>query len=193
MQMAKVLVIEYTSESMMLETILLKDNFHVETLFPQAIDIVAISKHIKPDVILINSRKVTDSITQFVLDINQTYARPIILFSDDPDTQSVNKVIKAGVSAYIVSGRESERIKTIIDIAIARFTEHQHLKNELKKIKSKLEDRKIIDRAKGILIKTRNFSEDEAYHTLRKLAMNRHISLGEMAKNVIAMAELFDH
>ena len=83
---------------------------------------------------------------------------PIIVFSDVTNTIAINKVIKAGVSAYIVNGIDSQRIKPIIDIAIARFSEQKSLKDELEKTKSKLEERKLIDRAKGILIKTRGFS-----------------------------------
>lgn len=85
---------------------------------------------------------------------------------------------------------ESKRVKSIIDIAIARFKEQQLLRDELKKTKSQLEERKLIDRAKGILIKSKGFTEDEAYHALRKLAMERNVAIGEMAKNVIAMADL---
>ena len=186
----KILVIEYLSESKDLEMMLHKLNFQAVTLRSDSLDINKITNEIMPQIIVINSEKVTHPIIEFVQQLNQTYARPIILFSEDPDTQSVNKVIKAGISAYIVSGLESKRIKSIIDIAAARFKEQQQLKTELKKTRSKLEERKLIDRAKGILIKTRGFSEDEAYHTLRKLAMERNIALGEMAKNVIAMAEL---
>ncbi len=185
-----VLVIEYLDSDKTLETIVRKQNIQVVAISPENLDTQFIASTLKPDVMLINCRKVTDLMLQFVAEINELYARPIILFSDDPDTQSVNKVIKSGISAYIVSGLESNRIKSIIDIAIARFTEQQSLKNELEKTKSKLEERKLVDRAKGILIKTRNFSEDEAYHTLRKLAMDRNIAIGEMAKNVIAMSEL---
>jgi len=192
MDITNVLVIEYIPGDKILENILLSQNMQVVSLLPEVLDISTITKDIKPDVILINCRKVTDSMMQLILNINQAYPRPIILFSDDPDTQSVNKVIKSGVSAYIVSGLESNRIKSIIDIARARFNEQQSMKNELEKTKSKLEERKLVDRAKGLLIKTRGFSEDEAYHTLRKLAMDRNIAIGEMAKNVIAMAELLN-
>jgi response regulator NasT len=99
-------------------------------------------------------------------------------------------VIQAGVSAYIVDGFEPKRIKSIVDIAIARFQQQQALKDELQKTKNQLEDRKLVDRAKAILIKSQGYNEDQAYHALRKLAMDRKLSLGEMAKNVIAMADL---
>lgn len=193
MNPAKVLVIECSSEQKELEAILLSQNFQVITLQQEKLSLGYIAEEIKPDVILINSVKVANSILQLITGINQVYECPIILFSDDPDTDSVNKVIKAGISAYIVSGLESKRIKSIIDIGMARFQLQQGLKKELIKTKAQLEDRKLTDRAKGILIKTRGFTEDEAYHTLRKLAMDRNISIGEMAKNVIAMAELLDH
>jgi response regulator NasT len=112
------------------------------------------------------------------------------MFAEDQQTDTINKVIKAGVSAYIVDGLEPKRLKAIIEIAIARFHEQQALKDELKKTKTQLEDRKLVDRAKAVLIKSQGYSEDEAYHALRKLAMDRKVSIGEMAKNVIAMAEL---
>ncbi len=193
MNSKKVLVIEYNSEYKVLEKILLAQDYQVFTFLPEALHFESIANEIKPDVILINSEKVTDTIMQLISKINQLYETPIVLFSDDPDTDSVNKVIKAGISAYIVNGVESKRINSIIDIGIARFKQQHQLKKELEKTKAKLEDRKLTDRAKGILISSRGYTEDEAYHTLRKLAMDRNISLGEMAKNVIAMAELLDH
>ncbi len=193
MNSIKVLVIEYSSNDQLLKQILLDHNYQVLTFLSEDLKLKSISNKIKPDVILINSEKVTAEIMLLIADINQIYQSPIILFSDDPDTESVEKVINAGISAYIVSGMESKRIKSIIDIGIARFKQQQQLKIELEKTKAKLEDRKLTDRAKGILISSRGYTEDEAYHTLRKLAMDRNISLGEMAKNVIAMAELLDH
>ena len=114
-------VIEYIVGDKELEHILQKLNIPVVSILPSEIDIDVIAYQIKPDIILINTRKVNTKIVTFILDINQVYERPIILFSDDPDIQSVNKVIKSGVSAYIVSGLESKRIKSIIDIAVARF------------------------------------------------------------------------
>ena len=193
MSFYKILVIEYISENNELEKVLQNQGFQACTFYSESLDIKQITNEIKPQIIIINSEKVTDTIIEFIQKLNLVYARPMILFSEDSDTQSVNKVIKAGISAFIVSGLESKRIKSIIDIAAARFKEQQQLKTELKKTKSKLEERKLVDRAKGILIKTRSFSEDEAYHTLRKLAMDRNIALGEMAKNVISMAELLEN
>lgn len=123
-------------------------------------------------------------------EINQHHSIPVVMFAEDQQTETINKVIKAGVSAYIVDGLEPKRLKAIVDIAIVRFNEQQALKDELKKTKTQLEDRKLVDRAKAVLIKSQGYSEDDAYHALRKLAMDRKVSIGEMAKNVIAMADL---
>lgn len=190
MTLLNVLLVEQTPDNNDLEEILIHQEIQYLSIALQSVDIKQISATIKPNVVLFNIRQPTDAVLQMISEINKIYAVPIILFSDEADTKDINKVIKAGVSAYIVNGLESKRIKTIIDIAIARFNEHKQLKDELEKTKSKLEERKLIERAKSILIKTRGFSEDQSYHTLRKLAMDRNMPIAEMAKNVISMAEL---
>jgi len=156
----------------------------------QSLNISQVVLSLLPDIIVLCLYTPTKEILGAILDINQSYSVPVIMFAEDQDTETINQVIKAGVSAYIVNGLESKRVKSIIDIAIARFKEQQLLRDELKKTKSQLEERKLIDRAKGILIKSQGFTEDEAYHALRKLAMERNVAIGEMAKNVIAMADL---
>jgi len=190
MNALNVLVIEQTPDNNELEEILLNNKIRTISMPLQALDLMHISNTIKPNVILLNISQPAKNALHFISEINKVYSVPIILFSDETNIETVNTVIKAGVSAYIVDGIESRRIKSIINIAIARFDEQMLLKDELEKTKSKLEERKLLDRAKGILMKTRGFSEDEAYHTLRKLAMDRHIPIAEMAKNIISMAEI---
>jgi len=190
MNALNVLVIEQKPNSKELEKILINQGINTVTMAIQELDISQLIDTIRPIIILFNASELTDMVLQVIVKINEDYAVPIILFSDADDTKAINKVIKTGVSAYIVNGIESKRVKSIIHIAIARFNEQKKLKDELTQTKLKLEERKLIDRAKGILIKTRGFSEDESYHTLRKLAMDRNIVISEMAKNVISMAEL---
>ena len=148
-------------------------------------------KTITPDVIIFNLDTPSKKVLADLEALNYQAPLPVIMFASDGNIDTINQAIKAEVSAFIVDGLEPQRINNIINIAIARFKHQQFLKNALEEARAKLEDRKQIDRAKAILIKTQNFSEDEAYHTLRKLAMDRKITLGEMAKNVIAMSELF--
>ena len=190
MNALNVLVIEQIPNDKELEKILINQGINTVTMAIQGLDISQLIETIRPTIILFNASELTDMVLQTIIEINEVYAVPIILFSDADDAKAINKVIKTGVSAYIVNGIESKRVKSIIHIAIARFNEQKKLKDELTQTKLKLEERKLIDRAKGILIKTRGFSEDESYHTLRKLAMDRNIAISEMAKNVISMAEL---
>lgn len=143
----------------------------------------------KPGLVAFNVKSPKANLAD-IQNLIQKFAIPVIIFATDDNLETINQVVKAGVSAYVVDGLENHRLNSIINIALARFKEQQELKEELEKTKSKLEERKLIDRAKGILIKTRGFSEDDAYHTLRKLAMDRNISIAEMSKNVISMAEL---
>ncbi|WP_150048220.1 MULTISPECIES: ANTAR domain-containing response regulator [Methylomonas] len=186
----KVLVVDEFESDLMLEKCLQQHGYQVATLKLQSLNLPEVIKALQPDAVVLNLYSPDDLILKMVLDINQLYAVPVIMFAEDQQTETINKVIKAGVSAYIVDGLEPKRIKAIIDVAIARFREQQALKEELQKAKTQLEERKFIDRAKAILIKSQNYTEDQAYHALRKLAMDRKISMGEMAKNVIAMAEL---
>jgi response regulator NasT len=187
----KVLIIEEFDNERLLEKSLRQHGYEAATLRLQALNLPEVIGGLQPDVAVLNLYSPGDKVLEMVLDINQNHSIPVVMFAEDQQTDTINKVIKAGVSAYIVDGLEPKRIKSIVEIAIARFKEQQALKEELKKTKIQLEDRKHIDRAKAILIKSQGYSEDEAYRALRKLAMDRKISLGDMAKNVIAMAELF--
>jgi response regulator NasT len=191
MKKPKILIIEEFDNERLLEKSLRQHGYEAATLRLQALNLLEVISSLQPDVAVLNLYSPGETVLKMVLDINQHHSIPVVMFAEDQQTDTINKVIKAGVSAYIVDGLEPKRIKSIVEIAIARFKEQQALKEELKKTKTQLEDRKHIDRAKAILIKSQGYSEDEAYHALRKLAMDRKVSLGEMAKNVVAMAELF--
>jgi two-component system, response regulator / RNA-binding antiterminator len=189
MNMLKVLLIESDLNNTLLENSLKDfDLKFLKTLYNATF--LALTKEIKPDVIIINIDFPSEKMLADLLTLNHQSALPVIIFSQDGNIDTINQVIKANVAAYIVDGFEHQRLMSIMQVAMARFKQQQLLKSALEDACAKLEDRKQIDRAKAILIKTQKFSEDEAYHTLRKLAMDRNITLGEMAKNVIAMAEL---
>jgi response regulator NasT len=190
MNMLNVLLIENSLNNTLLENSLNGDGFKcLKTLYSPVF--LALIKEVTPDIIIFNLDTPSKKLLADLQTLNQQSALPVIMFAGDDNIDTINQVIKAEVSAYIVNGLEVSRLKSIINVAVARFKHQQSLNNALEEARAKLEDRKQIDRAKAILIKTQNFSEDEAYHTLRKLAMDRNITLGEMAKNVIAMSELF--
>ena len=187
----KVLVIDEFDTDQLIESSLRQYGYEIATLKLHALHLVEVVKTLKPDVVILNLYTPDENVLTMIRDINAQHSVPVVMFAEDQQTETINQVIKAGVSAYIVDGLEPKRLKAIIDIAIARFKDQQALKDELKKTKTQLEDRKLVDRAKAILIKSQGYTEDQAYHALRKLAMERTVTLGEMAKNVIAMVELF--
>jgi response regulator NasT len=96
----------------------------------------------------------------------------------------------AGVSAYIVAGLQTERIKPVLDVAIARFKQEEKLRAELADTRTKLADRKVMERAKGLLMKRHHLSEDEAYQKLRHLAMNKNLKLSEVAQRILDVEDL---
>lgn len=190
MKTLKVLLVQGENPDRLLEKDLSDNNYALVGKTRDSINFQLSAGENSPDIVIFDIRTPTPQILKKIREINQLNSMPVIIFAVDNDTNTINKVIKSGASAYIVDGLVTGRIKTIIEIALARFQEQQKLKNELKKTKTQLEQRKLIDRAKGILIQSRNINEDEAYHMLRKLAMERSLPIGEMAKNVISMAEL---
>lgn len=154
-------------------------------------NIPTLLKELKPDIVILNVSVITEATLLDLQKLTAHKAIPAIIFTDSATNELIDLAIKAGISELIINNLRPALLDPIIKIAVTRFKHQQALKIALEEALEKLENRKLTDRAKAILIKTQNFSEDEAYHTLRKLAMDRKITLGEMAKNVIAMSELF--
>ena len=144
----------------------------------------------RPDIIIIDTDSPSHEMLAHLLTINQEQARPILIFSSDGGSESIRQAVRAGVSAYVVDGLAARRIKGIVEVAVARFDENRKLVDELAQANLKLSERKLVDRAKGILMKSRGISEDEAYHALRRLAMTRTKRIGEIARLVIDMEDL---
>jgi two-component system, response regulator / RNA-binding antiterminator len=146
---------------------------------------------IDPDVILIDLENPSRDELEQMFQVSRAVKRPIAMFVDQSDTASIQASVDAGVSAYIVGNLQKERIKTILDLCISRFNAFARLQDELDRAKNALEERKVIDRAKGILMKAKNISEDAAYALLRKTAMNENKKIADVAQSVITAAELF--
>ena len=146
---------------------------------------------VDPDVILIDLENPSRDVLEQMFQVSRVVKRPIAMFVDQSDTASIQASVDAGVSAYIVDGLKKERIKSILDLCISRFNAFSRLQNELEQTKSALEERKVIDRAKGILMKAKNLTEENAYALLRKTAMNENRKIAEVAQSVVTAAELF--
>ena len=145
---------------------------------------------IAPDMIIIDRDSPDRDTLEHVCSVTRDAPRPIVLFTHDNDRVSIQAAVKAGVSAYVVGGVNTDRISSIMDVALAQFLEFQQLRRERDVARNSLSERKLIERAKGIVGKQRGVGEDEAYALLRKLARDRNQRIGQVAENVIALAEL---
>lgn len=162
----------------------------VAAVLPSAWDLAAQVETIKPDVILIETASPSRDTLEHLSAMNRDAPRPVVIFAQEGEAGVIRAAMRAGVSAYVVDGLDPGRIKPVIEVALARFDEYQALRRELDDTSRKLSERKLIDRAKGILMRTRAMGEEEAYHALRKLAMERGITVADVSRNVIDMAQL---
>ena len=159
---------------------------HIRDMANLLVRIVAVD----PDVILIDLENPSRDTLEQMFQVSRLARRPIAMFVDKSDSATVQAAIDAGVSAYVVDGLRKERVKSILDVTISRFHAFDRLQSELQQAKSALEDRKIIDQAKAILMKQSGGSEDEAYVLLRRTAMNQNRKIAELARSLVAAAAL---
>lgn len=117
---------------------------------------------------------------------------PVVMFAEKDTPSIIQKAVKAGISAFIVDDIQPQRLNSIVNVAMARFNETQNLRLELQQTKSKLAERKILERAKGMLMQQKGISEEEAYGCLRKISMDRGLPLAKVAENIIDVLQLFD-
>lgn len=145
---------------------------------------------IEPDVIVIDLENPNRDMLENMFQLSRAVKRPIAMFVDRSDTASIEAAVEAGVSAYVVDGLKKERVKPILDMAISRFNAFSRMARELEDARTELESRKLVDRAKGILMKSRGLSEQDAYALLRKTAMNQNRKIGDVAQSLITAAGL---
>ncbi|MET0631712.1 MAG: ANTAR domain-containing protein [Xanthobacteraceae bacterium] len=143
-----------------------------------------------PDVILIDLENPSRDVLEQMFQVSRAVRRPVAMFVDQSDSASIEAAVDAGVSAYIVGGLRKERIKNILDLCISRFNAFARLQDELERTRTALDERKAIDRAKGILMRARNLTEQDAYALLRRTAMNENKKIADVAQSVITAAEL---
>ena len=145
---------------------------------------------VDPDVILIDLENPSRDVLEQMFQVSRVVKRPVAMFVDQSDSASIRAAVDAGVSAYVVDGLKKERVKHILDMCISRFNAFTRLQDELDRAKSALAERKVIDRAKGILMKARNITEEEAYALMRRTAMNENKKIVDIAQSVVTAAEL---
>ncbi len=149
-------------------------------------------EELQPDVIVIDTESPSRDVLEHLVVMSQHTPRPVVMFATDGAPEVIRQAVRAGVSAYVVDGLDAARVKAVIDVAVARFEDFQRLREELAEANLKLSERKLVERAKGILMKTRGLDEESAYSLLRKAAMNKKLRLGEIAQQLIDAAELLN-
>lgn len=169
---------------------LLENGYNIVAVLPADTFLHERLAQLQPDMIIIDAESESRDSLEHVVMATRDERRPIVLFTNDNDTSNVRAAVAAGVSAYIVAGLSPERIRPILDVAMARFEHEQGLRQELATAKNELKDRKVIDRAKGLLMQRQGLSEKMAYDKLRKAAMDKGLRLGEVAQRMLDAADL---
>jgi response regulator NasT len=153
-------------------------------------DLLRAVRELAPDVIIVDMDSPDRDILEDSRRVFLEQPKPIVMFVDESDSASIRAAVDAGVASYVVKGASPERVRPVVEVALARFRAFQELKSELAEARNSLAERKLVERAKGILMERRGCSEDDAYRMLRQMAMSRNQRLVDVARNVIEMATL---
>lgn len=176
---------------------LLENGFNLVASLPADVFLTERLAQLQPDLIIVDAESEARDALEHVVMATRDARRPIVMFTNDHDTRHVKDAVAAGVTAYIVAGLSSERIRPILDVALARFQHEQALRQELADTKTELgernaeiKNRQVIDRAKALLMQRQGLSEPEAFAKLRKAAMNQSLKLAEVSQRMLDMADL---
>jgi two-component system, response regulator / RNA-binding antiterminator len=169
---------------------LLESGYDIVASLPADIFLPERIAQIQPDMIIIDSESDARDVLEHIVIATRDEPRPIVLFTDDQTPSSMDAAIDAGVSAYIVAGLQAERVKPVLDVALMRFRREQKLMGELSDTRRQLADRKLIERAKGVLMARNKLTEDEAYQRLRGMAMNKKLRLADVAQRILDVEDL---
>lgn len=169
---------------------LLESGYNIVAVLPCDPFLAERLAQLQPDMVIVDAESEARDALEHVVSASRDARRPIVLFTNDDDTSHIKDAVAAGVSAYVVAGLAPERIRPILDVAMARFQHEQDLRTALANAKTELSDRKLIDRAKGLLMQRHGLSEQSAYDKLRKTAMDRGLKLGDVAQRMLDAAEL---
>lgn len=169
---------------------LLQAGYNVIASIPGDIYLVERLTQLQPDLIIIDAESDARDVLEDLVMVSRDAPRPIVLFTEEGTPSQLEAAMSAGVSAYVVAGLQVERVKPVLEVALARFNADQKLRTELTQTKTKLAERKIVDRAKGILMEKHHLSENDAYQKLRKQAMEKNLKLVDLAQRILDVADL---
>lgn len=189
--------IEQAERSRSLRIGLLQNGFNLVASIPADVFLTERLAQLQPDLIIVDAESDARDALEHVVMATRDERRPIVMFTNDHDSDNARAAVAAGVSAYIVAGLSPQRIRPILDVALARFQHEQALRqelqvtrSELRELSSELKDRKVIDRAKALLMERQTLSESDAYARLRKAAMDKNLKMVEVAQRMLDVADL---
>lgn len=145
---------------------------------------------LRPDALIFISDEIDRVLLRQMRAVSEKQPTPMLVFTRDSQAESIDAAVKAGATAYVVDCNDPGRLASLLGVAKVRFDEQQRLKNELLQTKNALSERKNVEKAKGIIMQTKNMSEDQAYSAIRKLAMNHNKRIGEVAEQIISVSEV---
>lgn len=176
---------------------LLENGFNLVATLPADVFLTERIAQLQPDLIIVDAESDARDSLEHVVMATRDERRPIVMFTNDDDTRHVKDAVAAGVSAYIVAGLSPERIRPILDVALARFQHEQALlqtlastQSERDELSAELKDHKVIDRAKGLLMQRQGLSEEDAFKKMRKTAMDKGLKLADVAQRMLDVADL---
>ena len=189
--MLKVMIVDYDKlRSKPLKQSLVESGFEVVAHLENDVGLQAQCLALKPDVVIIDTKSPSRDTLENICVMSMHDPRPIVMFTHDGNKEQIKLATQAGVSAYVVGTIPGERLVPVIDAAIARFEEFKNLRNELLQAKTKLDERKVTERAKGLLMKQRGLDEDAAYEMLRSMAMKKNMKLSDLSQQLIEAASM---
>lgn len=189
--MLKILLVNDTRKQVgRLRDALIEAGFDVVEEVSSALMIPRKVASLQPDLVMIDTESPSRDVLEQVVIVSQSEPRPIVMVSDDGQPAAIRAAIKAGVSAYVVEGIDVARLEAVLEVAQARFEADQALKEQVKVAESRLNERKTVERAKGMLMQLRGMSEADAYNAMRKMAMDRNIRIVDVAEKLLSMNEL---
>jgi len=169
---------------------LLESGFNLVATLPADVFLTERLAQLQPDMVIVDAESEARDALEHVVMATRDERRPIVMFTNDSDTTHVKEAVAAGVTAYIVAGLSPERIRPILEVALARFQHEQLLRDELAQARSELQDRKVIDQAKRLLMQHQGLTEQAAYAKLRKTAMDKNLKLADVAQRMLDVADL---
>lgn len=169
---------------------LLESGYDIVASLPADLYLPERISQLQPDLIIVDAESDARDMLEHIVIATRDERRPIVMFTEDETPSTMDAAMAAGVSAYVVAGLQAERVKPVLHVALARFRQEQKLLAELQDSRHKLAERKVVDRAKGLLMARQQLTEDQAYQKLRTMAMNKKLKLAELAQRILDMEEL---